>query len=62
MGSQMEQAKRRLFDAESLNVDNVKLFPGGNREATPEAMAEQVNKALAQITADDYEEVVQFED
>lgn len=62
MGSQLESAKRRLFDAESLNVENVKLFPGSSREATPEQMAEEINKALAQIEAGDYEEVVKFED
>lgn len=60
--TQLEMAKHRLFDASGLNVENVKLFPGSNRDATPEQMAEQINKALAQIEAGDYEVVEQFDD
>lgn len=62
MGTQVELAKKRLFDVDSLRVGNIKLFPGGNRDATPEQMAEQVNKALSQIEAGDYDLVEDFQD
>lgn len=55
MQSQMELAKHRLFDHDALSVDDIKLFPGSNRDATREQVAEQINKALAQIEAGDYE-------
>lgn len=62
MPTQLDIAKRRLFDEEALNADNIKLFPGTNRDSTPEQMAEQINKAIAQIDAGDYELVEDFED
>ena len=55
MATQLETAKHRLFDKGALNADNVKLYPGSDRDATPEQMAEQINKAIAQIDAGDYE-------
>ncbi|MBF0562888.1 MAG: hypothetical protein HQL37_12920 [Alphaproteobacteria bacterium] len=58
----MELAKRRLFDTEGLQAGNVKLFPGSNRDATAEQMAQQVNMAIAQIEAGDYDELVNFDD
>lgn len=62
MPSQLDLAKHRLFDKDALNVKDVKLFPGGSRDITPEQMAEQLNKALAQIEAGDYEVVEDFND
>ncbi|WP_419828366.1 hypothetical protein [Methylobacterium sp.] len=61
MSTQLEVAKHRLFDEEGLRTANIKLFPGSNRDATSDQMAEQINKALAQIEAGDYE-VVEFDD
>ena len=62
MGTQLELAKRRLFGADSLSVSNIKLFPGSDRDVTADQMAEQVNKALVQIEAGDYELVEEFAD
>jgi hypothetical protein len=62
MSTQMELAKSRLFGEGSLQVANIKLFPGSDRDSTPEQMAEQVKKSLAQIEAGDYELVDSFED
>lgn len=62
MKTQLEVARHRLFDKDALHAANVKLFPGSNRDATPEMLAEQVNNAIAQIEAGDYELVEQFED
>jgi hypothetical protein len=57
MGTQLELAKHILFDKDALDAVNVKLFPGSSRDATPEQMAEQINKTIAQIEAGDYDEV-----
>ena len=57
MGQQLEVAKKRLFDKDSLAVTNIKMFPGSNRDATAEQFAEQINKSLSQIEAGDYDEV-----
>jgi len=61
MKSQLEVAKHRLFDESALNAADIKLFPGTNRDATSEDMAEQINKAIAQIEAGDFE-VVDLDD
>ena len=55
MRTQLEVAKHRLFDRGALNADNVKLFPGSDRDASRERMAEQVNKAISQIEAGDFD-------
>lgn len=57
MGQQLDLAKSRLFDATALNVKNVKLFPGSNRDTTAEQFAEQINKAISQLESGDYEVV-----
>jgi hypothetical protein len=62
MGEQLDLAKKRLFDVASLHAANVKLFPGSNRDATADQMAEQVNKAIAQIDAGDYDVIENFDD
>lgn len=62
MANQLDVAKHRLFDERTLNADNVKLYPGSSRDITPEQMAEQVVKAIAQIQAKDVEWIDQFED
>lgn len=59
---QLQIAKGRLFDADALNVNNLKLFPGANRESTAEQFAEQINKALSQIEAGAYTEVPEDKD
>lgn len=53
----LEVLKNKLFDADAMNVSNVKLYPGGDREAAGEEMAEQLLKAIAQIEAGDAEDI-----
>ena len=55
MDNQMEIAKHRLFADSELHAADVKLFPGTSRDATTEQMAEQINKAIAQLVSGDYE-------
>lgn len=57
MGHQIELAKKRLFDMDSLAVTNIKLFPGSNRDTTAEQFAEQINKAISQLESGDFEEI-----
>lgn len=61
MASQLEEAKRRLFDKDALDVSNIKLFPGTNRDTTAEQVADQIIRAIAQIEAGDFE-MVEIED
>jgi len=62
MQTQLEVAKHRLFDKDALDAADIKLFPGSSRDATREQVAEQINKALAQIEAGNYELLDQIED
>ena len=55
-------AKSRLFGKGSLETANIKLYPGTNRDATPEQMAKQINKAISQLEAGDYELVDESEE
>lgn len=62
MKTQMEVAKHRLFDDKELGAKDIKLFPGTSRDSTSEKMAEQVNKAVSQIVAGDFDVVDQEAD
>jgi len=55
--TQLEALKRTLFDKDALDAQNVKVFPGLTREASPEQMAEQMNNAIAQLVAGDFEDI-----
>ncbi|MBO9124833.1 MULTISPECIES: hypothetical protein [unclassified Rhizobium] len=54
MDNQMEIAKHQLFADDELNVSDVKLYPGTSRDIEPQRMAEEVNKALAQLASGNY--------
>lgn len=58
MSDQLKMAKTRLFSEDGLNVSNIKLFPGTNRDTSPEEMAEEINRALSQLEAGETEEVL----
>lgn len=61
MQTQLEIANKRLFDKDGYNVENIKIFRG-DKNATAEQVAEQINKSLDQIEAGDYELIEDFED
>jgi hypothetical protein len=48
---QLERAANAMFPSEGNRVGNVKFFRGHNRNATAEQIAEQFNRADAQIRA-----------
>ena len=55
MGDQLNLLRHRLFDKDGLDVENISITPGFNREATPEQIAGEINRSLSQIEAGDYE-------
>jgi hypothetical protein len=62
MMTQLEVAKRTLFDKDALAVADVKMFPGSNRDATPEQVGELINKVVAQLVAGDFEDITNVDD
>lgn len=61
MIEQLEFAKKRLFDKDSMGTENIKLFLGSNRNTSSEEFAVQINKSLSLIETGDFEEA-SFED
>jgi len=51
----LEVAKYTLFNGEALAVTDFKAFPGASRENTPEQVAEEITRALAQIESGDFD-------
>ncbi len=62
MSTQIELATKHLFDVDALGATNIKLFPGSKRDISAEQFAVQINKALAQIEAGDFEVVSEEEE
>lgn len=59
MNTELSNAKDTLFGPEGLGVSDFKLFPGTSREATPSEFAREINKAVADVIAGDFD-VVDF--
>ena len=58
MITEIEKAKKRLFGPGSIGATNIKFFPLlPGQSATAEQMAAQLNKALDQIEAGNFEEI-----
>jgi hypothetical protein len=53
--SELALLSKRLFDKDSLNVSNIKMFPGSSRDTTAEQFSTQINKVISQIEAGDFE-------
>ncbi len=49
MSSQIERAKNALFSSEDVKTRNVKFFLGSARDVTAEQLADQLNRADAQV-------------
>lgn len=49
MNSNIERAKHALFSSESIQTENVKFFMGNARNVTAEQLADQLNRADAQV-------------
>lgn len=54
--TEIEMAKRRLFDSDGLGARNVSVFPGSSRDASAEQVARQINRVISQLEAGEYEE------
>lgn len=50
----LELAKYTLFDREAIGATNFKLYPGSSREASPAAVAEEINRSIADILAGNF--------
>lgn len=55
MASEIQKLKDRLYGTGGLQARNIGIFPGTNPHATPEDVAREINKALAQLEVGDYE-------
>lgn len=55
MTGQMILAQNRLFGTDGLDVSDIKLFPGSERDVSSEQFVSELNKVLAQLEAGDYE-------
>ena len=62
MSTQLELAKHALFDKDGLRAADIKLYPGTNRDATSEQMAEQVKIALDKLSSGDFDLVDPLEE
>lgn len=49
MTSQVTRAKHALFSSDKVGTENVKFFLGSERKVTAEQLAEQLNRADAQV-------------
>jgi len=55
MTIELELAKYTIFDREALGARNFKLYPGSSRETTPERIAHEINRSIANITSGNVE-------
>ncbi|MBC6442550.1 MAG: hypothetical protein GDA53_05380 [Rhodobacteraceae bacterium] len=55
MSDQVKILSNRLYGRGSLEVSDVKIFPGTLREVTKEQIAEQLNRSLAEIETGDFD-------
>ena len=51
MESPISRAERALFDDSRVTTTNVKFFLGNRRDVTPEQLANELNRADAQVRA-----------
>lgn len=52
MTTNLHTAQELLFGKGGLGVSNIKLFPGSNRDATPEQIAAEVARILGDFMGD----------
>lgn len=60
--SQLQLAKHRIFGKSGLGASNISIAPGTSRDVTSEAIATELNRAISQIEAGDFESVTDFDD
>lgn len=50
MATNMKHAQETIFGAEGLGASNFKMFPGSNRDASAEDIAQQVALSIEEVT------------
>lgn len=58
MATNMKTAQELIFGATGLGASNFKMFPGTNRDVTPEQIAAEIVKAINEPIGDGDELVV----
>lgn len=56
MTTNMKSTQELLFGAGGLGASNIKMFPGFNRDATPEMIAADISAALEEVLSGHGEE------
>lgn len=62
MDTHMKAVTDRLFGEDGLRASNFKLFPGKNRDVTPEQVAQEINASFDKLQAGDFEDITALED
>lgn len=62
MDTHLKAASNHLFGDDGLRASNFKLFPGHNRAATPEQVAQEIDASLSRMEKGEFDEVEQFKD
>lgn len=57
MATNMMTAKELIFGASGLGASNFKMYPGFNREVTPEMIASEIVNALKDVLEGNAEEL-----
>lgn len=60
--SQVEIAAAKLFGTGGLGVSNIGISRGSNPNASAEDVAREINRAIRQVEAGDFEEVTSNDD
>lgn len=57
MSAHLQKTKETLFGEGGVCASNFKMFPGSNRDATAEQVAQELNLAFDRLKAGDFEVV-----
>lgn len=57
MATNMKHAQELIFGANGIGASNFKMFPGTNRDVTPEQVAAEIAKAIGEVVTGNVEEL-----
>lgn len=57
MSANLSKAQELLFGKEGLGATNFKLFPGSQRELSPDEVSAQIVKSIGDVVAGNFEHV-----
>ncbi|BCA64589.1 hypothetical protein [Fluviibacter phosphoraccumulans] len=53
----LEIAKNRLYGASGIGAQNLKLYPGTNRDIGVEELSNEINQLISLVEAGDFEDI-----